>query len=82
MLHQVYGKFKSGLEKRSQTQRHSPAVLTAEQLEGRQLLTWLGPGSVATWTSSTHILDVTGHATIIADPGADPGADQPIIGGK
>jgi hypothetical protein len=32
---------------------------------------WLGAGSVATWDASTHALNVTGAATIIADPGAD-----------
>ena len=36
---------------------------------------WLGAGSVALYNSSTHILTVTGAATIIADPGSD----QPVI---
>ncbi len=36
---------------------------------------WLSSGSVATWSSSDHKLDVTGAATIIADPGAD----MPVI---
>jgi hypothetical protein len=49
-----------------------------ESLERRVLLTtppWLSPASAATWTATTHTLNVTGAATIIADPGAD----QPIV---
>ncbi|MGB7159971.1 MAG: Ig-like domain-containing protein [Tepidisphaeraceae bacterium] len=32
---------------------------------------WVAPGSVATWDAGTHTLNVTGAATIIADPGVD-----------
>jgi hypothetical protein len=32
---------------------------------------WLGADSVATWNGSTHALNVTGAASIVADPGAD-----------
>jgi hypothetical protein len=32
---------------------------------------WLAPASAATWDASTHALNVTGAATIIADPGND-----------
>ena len=47
-----------------------------EQLAPRLLFTsWLGAGSDATFDSSTHILDVAGPTTIIADPGSD----EPII---
>ena len=39
---------------------------------------WLDPTSSATWNSTTHILTVTGDATIIANPGTD----APIIIGN
>ncbi len=32
---------------------------------------WLAAGSAATWSASTHALNLTGTATIIADPGLD-----------
>lgn len=32
---------------------------------------WLAAGSQATWDSGSHVLTVTGAATIIADPGSD-----------
>jgi len=36
---------------------------------------WISPTSVATWNPTSHILNVTGAATIIADPGTD----EPIV---
>lgn len=36
---------------------------------------WLSPSSQATWNTSTHVLTVTGAASIIADPGTD----EPIV---
>jgi hypothetical protein len=32
---------------------------------------WLSPTSVATWNQATKVLNVTGAATVIADPGSD-----------
>lgn len=49
----------------SQYATQPPAVLPA----------WLAPGSAATWNAANKTLDVTGVATIVADPGAD----QPAV---
>jgi len=45
----------------------TPLTLTA----AAALPAWLAPGSAAAWDAGTHTLNVTGAATIIADPGAD-----------
>jgi hypothetical protein len=51
------------------------AAAAIEPLEQRVMLSatpsWLATNGVATWDSSTHILTVTGSATITADPGSD-----------
>ncbi len=40
---------------------------------------WLAADSLATWDPVYKILTITGAARIIANPGANPGADQPNI---
>lgn len=51
------------------------AAAAVEPLERRVMLSstpsWLDPNSAATWDSSTHVLTVTGAATIVANPGSD-----------
>ena len=36
---------------------------------------WLDPGSAATWNSASHLLTLSGTATIIGDPGSD----RPVV---
>jgi hypothetical protein len=47
------------------------AVGVAVSALSNVLPAWLATDSVATWNPSSHVLNVTGPATIIADPGAD-----------
>jgi hypothetical protein len=46
-------------------------ILTVLAEEAGSLPAWLAAGSVATWDAGSHHLNVTGTATIIADPGSD-----------